>query len=426
MAINGTGASRARTRGTVLDLIRAAGTVSRAELTAASGLTWPTITNLVRDLIADGLVIETGHGVSTGGKRPTLLRLNPQARYSVGVQFERNMCVIVICDLAGRPVSHTSLPGPAAMPPERALPIIAAQVDVQLAAAGVERSRVLGVGVVSYGPQDSHSGALLTPQPTAEWLGYPVARSLMEILQLPVLLDNDANAAAIGEYWLGTADASTTYGCIYMATGIGGAVVVGGTLYRGSNSNSVEIGHISLNADGEECTCGNRGCLENYAGPSAVVRQALAIPGLAARLGLDRQTPDVLTAFARIIAAAADDPTALALLERSARYLGSAAVTMTNLFDLDLIVLAGPSFGAAGPIYQAVIEAEVRRRGFVQQGPPVRVVSSANGSIAAAVGGAVLVLQNELTSLDRPALPNGRPLAYSKPGSPVWRASSGT
>jgi predicted NBD/HSP70 family sugar kinase len=238
----------------------------------------------------------------------------------------------------------------------------------------------------------------LTPQPTEEWLDYPVAQRLTESLGLPVLLDNDAAAAAIGEYWMGAVDPHSTYGCIYMATGIGGGVVVAGEVYRGSSSNSVEIGHISIDVNGDECTCGNVGCLENYAGPSALVRQALVTPGLAQRLALDPADADFLTEFARVAAAAnAGDPAARGLVEQSARYLGGAAVTMACLFDVDVIVLAGPSFAVAGSIYQAVIQQEVDRRMFARRAHPVRVVPSVNGSDAAAIGGAVLVLQSELT-----------------------------
>jgi predicted NBD/HSP70 family sugar kinase len=228
------------------------------------------------------------------------------------------------------------------MTPQQALPFLAAQVNALLDAAAADRDRVLGVGLVSYGPQDRSSGRLLTPQPTDEWLDYPVAPRLAEILGMPVLLDNDAAAAAIGEYWLGTVDPRGTYGCIYMATGIGGGVVVAGEVYRGSSSNSVEVGHISIDANGDECTCGNVGCVENYAGPSAVVRQALAAPGLAQQLALDPAAEDVMAEFARIAAAAnASDPSARHLIEQSARYLGCAAVTMTSLFDLDMTAAIG-------------------------------------------------------------------------------------
>lgn len=399
-------AGRPKTRGVVLNLIRAAGTVSRVELAANSGLTPPTITQVVRELMEHDLVVEVGRGTSNGGKPPTLLQLNPRARYSVGVLFERNICVVVITDLAGRPVARTSFHGTELLPPEQALPLVASRVEALLGTAGVERGRVLGVGLVSYGPQDRQAGVLLTHQPTAQWLGYPVAPKLSELLALPVLLDNDAAAAAIGEYWLGAVDQNSTYGCIYMASGIGGAVVSAGEVYRGSSSNSVEIGHISIDLDGEECDCGNRGCLENYAGPGAVIRQAFAAEGLARRLGLDPLGIDSLADFALIAAAAAaGDPTARELIERSACHLAVGAVTMATLFDLDLIVLAGPGFSAAGPAFRSVIEREVQRRSFARRAHPVAVVRSVSGSDAAAIGGAVLVLQSELAILDlhRPA-----------------------
>jgi predicted NBD/HSP70 family sugar kinase len=403
MASGPIAASRSKTRGVVLDLIRAARTVSRVELAANSGLTPPTITQVVRELMEHGLVVEVGRGTSTGGKPPTLLQLNAEARYSVGVLFERNICVVVVADLAGQVVARTSFHGTELLPPDQALPLVASRVEALLDAAGVERDRVLGAGLVSYGPQDRQAGVLLTHQPTAEWLGYPIAPKLSELLDLPVLLDNDAAAAAIGEYWLGAVEQNSTYGCIYMASGIGGAVISKGRTYRGSSSNSVEIGHISIDLAGAECDCGNRGCLENYAGPGAVIRQAFATEGLARRLGLDPLGNDFLTDFALIAAAAAaGDPAAYQLIERSARHLAIGAVTMASLFDLDLIVLAGPSFATAGPIYQTLIEHEVQQRTFARRAHPVRVVQSVSGSDAAAIGGAVLALKSGLATLDLP------------------------
>lgn len=401
MATNPMAARRPRTRGVVLDLIRAARTISRIELAANSGLTPPTITEVVRELIAYGLVVEVGRSASTGGKRRTLLQLNPRARYAVGVLFERNICVIVVVDLAGQRVARTSFPGTALLPPEKALPLVASRVDALLETAGVDRDRVLGVGLVSYGPQDRQSGVLLTHQPTDDWFGFPIAPRLSELLRLPVMLDNDAAAAAIGEYWLGTVEPHATYGCIYMASGIGGSIVTAGQIYRGSSSNSVEIGHITVDINGGPCNCGNFGCLENYAGPTAVIEQAMRASDLGQRLGLDPHDIDVMTNFGRIATAAnAGDPTATELILRSARHLGTGVVTLMSLFDLDLIVLAGPSFAAAGSIYQSVIREEAHRRAFARRAHPLRVIASSSGADAAAIGGAVLVLQSELAILE--------------------------
>ena len=361
----------------------------------------PPSPHVVRELLEHGLVVEVGRGASTGGKRPTLLQLNPLARYAVGVLFERNICVIVVVDLAGQQIARTSFPGTGVLPPDQALPMVAARVDALLATAGVERDKVLGVGLVSYGPQDRQAGVLLTHQPTAEWFGHPIAPDLSKLLGLPILLDNDAAAAAFGEYWLGAVEPHATYGCIYMASGIGGGVVIAGEVYRGSSSNGVEIGHITVDPTGDPCACGNFGCLEHYAGPTAIITQAMQSSGLGQRLGLDPDHADVVTNFGRIAtAASAGDPTAYELIERSARHLGTGAVTMATLFDLDLIVLAGPSFVAAGSIYQSVMQEEVQRRTFARRAHPLRVVSSVRGSDAAAIGGAVLVLQSELAFLD--------------------------
>lgn len=396
---------RPRTRGLVVDLIRAAGTVSRVELVAVSGLTGATITNVVRELIEDRIVLEVGRGESRGGKPRTLLQLNPTAGYTIGVQFDRCSCVVAIVDLNGQLVARTATGGAGTMGTQETLDFIADHVDGLLAGAGIDRSRVLGVGLVSQSPQDRARGILLSPQPTPAFMGYPIRDQLESTLGLPVMLDNDAVAAAIGEYWVGGVPPASTYGLIYMASGIGGGIVVEGEVYRGASSNGVEIGHVSVNVDGPPCSCGNRGCLENFAGPAAVIRHARAVPGLAERLGVTGEVNETLADFARIArAAASDDAEPLAIIEESARYLGFAAVTLANLFDLDRVVLAGTSFQAAGSIYVAIVQAELDRAVFTRPVRRVIAQASVSGSDAAAIGGAVLVLRNTLTPLHRSRL----------------------
>ncbi|MFF5173780.1 ROK family transcriptional regulator [Micromonospora sp. NPDC000089] len=416
---------RPQTRGVVLDLIRSAGTISRVELAAGSGLAGPTITQVVRELIDDGLVIEAGRGESTGGKPRTLLRLDPASRYAVGVQLDRCTSALVVVDLAGRPVARTSFGGSGMSPPTRLLPLLARHVESLLDGAGIDRRAVLGVGLVSHGPQDRLAGVLRTAQPTPEWQDYPVATRLGELLGLPVLLDHDATAAAVGEFWVGGVDPASTYGCIYLASGIGGGVVVEGEVYRGGSANGVEIGHLSLDVHGKRCGCGNPGCLEAFAGPQTVIDRARADADLATRLALTDGPADTVANFGRIAEAAAHgDHAARTLIEDSARYFGHAAVAMCGMFDLDLIVLAGPSFAAAGPLYRAGIQAQLDRSMFGRQIHPVRAVLSASGSDAAAVGGAVLVLRSELTP-PGPHQRDGRALRYAYPARTAAPATPG-
>lgn len=405
--------SRLRTRGVLLDLIRSARTISRVELVDGAGLTGATITNVVRELIDDGLVMEVGRGASTGGKPRTLLELNASARYAVGVQLDRGSAVVVVLDLAGQLVARTALGGSGTRSPHEYLLVVAEHIDALLATTGIEREKIIGVGLVSHGPQDRTEGRLQIDAPTADWLNYPLVADLEEILHLPVLLDNDATAAAIGEFWLGGVHPASTYGSIYMASGIGGGVVVAGEAYRGASSNGVEIGHISLDVNGELCGCGNRGCVEGFAGPPATIDAARAVPGLAARLGLTGDRDDTVADFARIgRAAASGDSEAHTLIETSARYLGHAAVTLANLFDLDRIVLAGPSFTTAGSIYLHGVQAELEKAAFIRRVRPVIAILSASGANAAAVGGAVLMLKSELTPMSR-LQPDGRALNYT-------------
>jgi len=397
-----TAPNRPRARGIVLDLIRATPLISRVELVGRSGLTGATITNVVRELIDDGLVHEVGRSESRGGKPRTLLELNAGAGYTVGVQLDRFSGSIVIVDLAGHLIGRTAIKGPGVASPHVALVRLARQIEALLTDSDIDRSDVFGVGLATLGPQDRALGTLLSPQPTPLWLGLPMAAELEKILGLPVLLDNDATAAAIGEYWVGGVELNSSYGCIYMAGGIGGGVVIDGEAYRGGSSNAVEIGHITMDAAGLPCSCGNRGCLEDFAGPTSIVTRALQWDGVRERLNLSGDIDDTVLDLALINRAAiGGDPDARSLIEYSARYLGYAAVSLVNLFDLERIVLAGPSFAIAGALYLPIVQAELDGACFARRAHPVIASLSASGADAAAVGGAVLVLRSELTPLLR-------------------------
>ena len=216
------------------------------------------------------------------------------------------------------------------------------------------------------------------------------------------MIENDATAAAIGEEGLGGSRSS--FATVYMAGGIGAGVVLGGQPYRGATSNGVELGHISIDAFGPACSCGNRGCVENIAGPTAVVLKARSNPALADRL---RLRGDTVADFERIARGAkAGDAEALAILEESAAVLGTATVSLVNLFDVDKVVIAGAAFATAGPLYRDAAQAAVDRSAFMRFAHPVVVTLADHVSDAAAIGGAVTVLRRlfEARSCDeRPA-----------------------
>ncbi|KWV34016.1 ROK family transcriptional regulator [Micromonospora rifamycinica] len=387
------GDGRVTTAGRMLDLLRTRGTLSRVELAELSGRTQARITHVVRRLIDGGLVREVGREQQSRGQPRRLLELEADAWYAVGVQFDRTTTTIVVIDFAGRRIATAGFRGTGTSGPDAAVATLAGHVDDLVHRTGVPRERVLGVGLVTHGPQDRERGMLLMAHPTPDWLQYPLTSSLSSRLGLPVLLENDATAAATGEQWSGTVP-TDTFGLIYLGSGLGGSVVADGNAYRGRASNAVEIGHVGLMGASAACVCGNHGCAEAEAGPRTVVAQVLARPDLAGRLGVTAHEEDTLADFGRVVRAwQAGDPDATAILQRSAHWIGRAAVTMVNLFDLDTVVLAGPALVDAGPLYQRFIETELTRHALSRALSRPRVLLSANVDTAAAVGGALHVLR---------------------------------
>jgi predicted NBD/HSP70 family sugar kinase len=388
--------TRVPTLSAVLDLIRERSTVSRVELAEATGLTQATMTHAVRKLIALGFVHEVGTVASSRGTPRRLLALKPEACFMIGVQFDRFAAVGVVVDLAGQVMVQRAIPAPGDRRPGEVVAEFAEHVQAMLDSAGVDRADVLGIGLATYGPQDLDAGVLLTPQPTPAWQGFPLAATLAEATGLPVAIENDATAAGIGVHTLGSE--SSSFAVIFMSGGIGSGVILGGFPYRGVTSNGLELGHISVDASGERCACGNWGCLDTVAGPMAVTEQALRDPELTARLGLGR---DQLADFKSIgRAVAAGDAAAAALIATSVRTLGVATVTLVNLFDVGRVVLAGNAFSDVGAIYRDAIQEVLDGAVFMRHVHSVRVDLADDVSHAAAVGAAVVVLRNLLESPD--------------------------
>jgi predicted NBD/HSP70 family sugar kinase len=277
---------------------------------------------------------------------------------------------------------------------------MADEVAALVTRVGVEPSRVLGVGLVSPGPLGTRTGMALTPPAMRQWEDYPVDHELSTATGLPVVLDNDATAAALGEHWSGGMGGSSTSAALYMGTGIGAGIVIGGITYRGTSGNAGEIGHSCVDVMGPECWCGARGCVEALAGPDAVVAAARADRALAHLVGPDRSHHSLAADFAAVSRAARrGEPQATALLERSARYVAVAARTLANVMDVDFLVLTGPSFAIAGSVYLPIVREELDRGFFARGVHPVEVRLSHTAATAPAIGAAAMVLQSELVPL---------------------------
>ncbi len=377
-------------RGQLIDAIRRAGQVSRVELVHRMGSNAATVSTAVRSLIDDGLVVEVGRAASTGGKPAVLLSLVPDSRFALGVSLDHSGISYVVANLGGAVVGRLRRRGAGADTPAAVVERIGTEMMNLVTHVGVDPALLLGLGVVSPGPITGSNGMALTPPAMQSWRDFPLAESLEASTGLSVLVENDASAAIVGEYWSGTAGASRTFAALYMGTGIGAGFMVDGIVYRGASGNTGEIGHICIDLDGLTCWCGARGCVETIAAPTALVTAArsrgLPLPGLS--------VVEDFAALARL--SQAGEPVAHELLTRSARAVAAAAQSLANMIDVDLIVLTGPSFTSAGALYLPVIQAHLDATFFARDCHRVEVVLSPNAVDAAAIGAAALVLQSEL------------------------------
>ena len=382
-------------RGRALELIRSQGPISRIELAQSTGLTQATISHVVRSLIGDGLVREIGRGEPTGGKPRMMLEINPDARLGIGVQLGLESIVYVVVNLSGSVIGRLRAKGPGDRQPAEVVAAMAADISVLLDGLGVDRSLVVGVGLVSPGPIDRENGVILRAPSLVSWSGYSLRAEFEAATGLQVSLDNDATAAALGEHWLGATGDSRAYTSVYMATGIGAGIVIDGTIYRGVSSNVGELGHVTVDVRGELCSCGNRGCLELFASPRAIVARAAAA---VAKGELDvRLTGSVQTDLATLgMAAMRGNAVAYEILADAAEILAAGIVSMMNMFDLELVVLAGSAFASTASIYLDRVQNAMDTYALSRESHRIKVQLSANVHDAAALGAATLVLQERL------------------------------
>jgi predicted NBD/HSP70 family sugar kinase len=389
----------------IVDLIRSSGPISRTELTAATGLTQPSISNIVRRLIDDGIVRESGRTPSQGGKPRTLLEINARARYGIGVQLGFESITIVATDVRGGVVGRQLVDGAGAGQPDETAERIVDLYRAFLSGLGLDAASVAGVAVVTPGPIALAEGAILAAPSLPLWDGYPLRDVLADALGVPVIIGNDAAAATIGEFWSRQVSRNEAFACVYLGTGIGAGVVLDGALLRGASSNAGELGHVTIQIDGEPCYCGNRGCLERYAAPGPTIAAARAARDELDDVNLTFDPASLSRDFDQLArAAVGGQAVAAELLRRSADQIAAATVTLANLFDLDRIVLAGPGMAVAGSMYARAIRERLEQSFFARNAHSIAVELSSNPRDAAAIGAAALVLQGSIAPGHGPSL----------------------
>jgi glucokinase len=319
-----------------------------------------------------------------------------QVLYFVGVDVGGSTIKSGVVDDAGRPLSTVSLATEAAKGQEHGLARMCEGARQAVARAGLRLEQVRAIGVATPGTMDIPAGVILDPPNLRPWQNVPVRQHIHDKFGVPTAFQNDANAAAYGEYWIGAGRGTRSLVLFTLGTGIGCGIVIQNRVLEGEHSHGAEVGHIVVQMkDGRECGCGRHGCLEAYASATAVVKragEALARDGGRSVLHrlLGRQ-PE-LTARDVFVAAAAGDSLAAELVEETAYALAVGATNMMHTIDPDVIAFAG-GMVAAGDAFLERIRHHVRRLAFPVPSEKTLIRYAVLGTDAGFIGAAACARQ---------------------------------
>lgn len=383
---------RRHNRAVVLEVVRTFGPVSKSDLARAARLSLVTVVEIVGQLTREGLVRNAGEGPSTGGRPPMLVELDPQTRSAVGLEIGPRTVVAVVTDLNASIKVRVRKPsrmveGPAAIAEQ-----VEAVFEQILREAPEAAENSLGVGVALPAPILDSNGRVFDPPSAPKWDGLDVPELISRNFDAPVLVDNDANARALGELLFGAGRGASDMLYVIAHWGVGGALVVDGDLRRGADGGAGEIGHTVIEVDGPRCGCGGYGCLEAFAGRAGMTRRARHALKLAGRDRLAGVEAEDLKVRHVVEAALHGDWLAMRILEETGQYLGVGIANALNFLNPEVVVLGGSTV-EVGEMVMAPLTRVARRRALPGVGERTRIVKGELGEDAGAVGAASLVLR---------------------------------
>lgn len=333
---------RRANRAALLSRLYFDGPLSRQELITTVGLSAASVSKLIADLVAEELVVEAGSVGSDGGRPRTLLRVNHAAYAVIGVDVGETRVRVELFDLGLHERARAEFPvGPGDFDPARIVDRIRAGLHMVTNSGGFEPDRILGIGVGVPGLVRREPPALVDAQ-TLGWSAVPLQDMLAEVTDLPVYIDNGATTMGQAEMWFGAGRGAGATAIVLIGSGVGAAIVVGGSTYRGFSSSAGEWGHTTVAVSGRRCRCGALGCIEAYVGAGAIIDR------YAEKLRDERPlAEDQEMALGQIIDAAnlaTEDETSAAardVLAETATYLGIGIANLINLLNPERVLLGG-------------------------------------------------------------------------------------
>jgi predicted NBD/HSP70 family sugar kinase/biotin operon repressor len=372
----------------VLNYIRDREPISRAEIARATELQRSTVSTIVEELKDIGLIEEIGAGRSTGGRRPTLLRLRAAGATAIGVDITPSSITVALSDLSGRVLAREGLEN-GSRPEETEARVVDC---VRALAARDPTQSVAGVGVSLPGMVNPDTGRAVYI-PYFRWRDWAIAEHLERAVGMPARVDNDANAAALAELWFGRPEVSDSrdFIMVLVAEGIGTGIVFDGQIYRGERGAAGEFGHMIVGQHAPvACSCGNHDCWEAFASERAAVARYLTNAG-------KQEAQPGRTCFREVVERAlGGERAAIDALTETAHYLGIGISNLIVGLSPEKVVVGG-HITRAWPIVSASLEETIQRS--IRRGlPSARIIASTLGPQPTLMGALSLVLASKFSS----------------------------
>ena len=342
-----------------VDLIRFAGKgISRTDLAEEMGLTRAAVTIIVNDLIANGIIVETESRTTSNGRPPVVLEINPDRGLVAAIDMGASHLSVALGDFSARILEETEISFRIDSGPAECLKQADLILNQLLARRGLSITDLAGVGIGVPGPVIADEGMVMAPPIMPGWDRYPIRVTLENKWGTAVTLNNDAELGALGEWAFGAGRGEKNLAFIKVGSGIGAGLIINKQIYGGTTGSAGEIGHLTVDEKGPLCACGNRGCLEAFAGGHAIAAQAKKLVASRKRTLLSEANIDSITARDVVEAARRGDLAAQEILKRSGTFIGIAIAGLINLINPSTVIIGG---GVAqvgdlltGPIRQAV------------------------------------------------------------------------
>lgn len=368
----------------ILNKIRTDAPISRAQIAKETKLTPPTVSSNVKELIEQGIVIESKLGESQGGRKPTMLLINQQAFYVIGVDAGPEKIDCILVDLAGSIIQRSSSRLTTPITNEQYLTILKDCIHTCMQSTPAIMDNMIGIGVAMHGVVEVKTGTSLFA-PILGLTNIPIKEELEKEFMLSVKVENDARAMALGESWFGDQGEVDSMLAVNIGHGVGAGLVIDGKLYHGAQDIAGEVGHMTIDLHGEVCECGNRGCLQTFITGPALVRRAkkslLSVEG-------ENQQISGEKIYELAISGHEDFRT---LLRETGEIIGIGLTNLIHIINPEKIVLGG-GVTKSGQFILPEILKTIEERALTPQAKKTKIVITTLGDDATLLGAVSLLL----------------------------------